>query len=173
VTLLASGSPVRIEMQKWGGRPHWSYDARWLGTDEHGTWVGIPTGTHMQRPGASYTNPTPQVCLLPDAAGWVATFHAKGSTMKLYVDMSTPVIWHGTTAVCVDLDVIRRLDDTVEIDDEDEFAEHRVAFGYPPEVVALAEGACADVARLVGAWAAPFDADTHRRWLDLLATLGQ
>ena len=46
------------------------------------------------------------------------------------------------TAVDLDLDVVRRTDGTVYVDDEDEFAEHRVSFGYPPEVVELAEESC-------------------------------
>jgi hypothetical protein len=171
---MTPGSPVRIEMQKWGGRAHWSFDAVWLGTDEHGTWLGVPTGTHMARPGATYVNPTDQVCLVPDGHGWFATFHAPGSTVKVYVDMATPSIWHGPVvrAVDLDLDVVRRLDDSVYIDDEDEFAEHQVALGYPPEIVELAESSCAEVARLVEKWEPPFDAETHDRWLSQLAELG-
>jgi len=168
---MTPGSPVRIEMQKWGGRAHWSFDALWLGHDEHGTWIGVPAGTHMQRPGASYVNPTHQVCLLPDGHGWLATFHAPGSTVKVYVDMATPSIWHGSTvrSVDLDLDVVRRLDDTVFIDDEDEFVEHQVELGYPAEIIALAENACAEVARLVEKWEPPFDEATHVGWLDVLS----
>jgi hypothetical protein len=175
VTQLAPGSPVRIEMQKWGGRAHWSYDALWLGVDEHGTWIGIPTGTHMARPGATYVNPTDQVCLVPSTAiaagGWFATYHSPGSTMKVYVDIATPSIWHGSLlrAVDLDLDVVRRLDDSVFIDDEEEFVEHQKEFGYPAEIVALAETACAEVARLVEKWEPPFDEETTQRWFTTLA----
>jgi hypothetical protein len=35
--------------------------------------------------------------------------------------------------------VIETLEGEVFVDDEDEFAEHQVLFGYPAEVVALAE----------------------------------
>jgi uncharacterized protein len=35
--------------------------------------------------------------------------------------------------------VIRMRDGHVVVDDEDEFAEHQLAFGYPPEIVELAE----------------------------------
>jgi hypothetical protein len=175
VTQLAPGSPVRIEMQKWGGRAHWSYDAVWLGVDQHGTWIGIPTGTHMARPGATYVNPTDQVCLVPSttiaAGAWFATYHSPGSTMKVYVDMATPSIWHGSLlrAVDLDLDVVRRLDDSVYIDDEEEFVEHQKEFGYPAEIVALAETACAEVARLVEKWEPPFDEETTQRWFTTLA----
>jgi hypothetical protein len=175
VTKLAPGSPVRIEMQKWGGRAHWSYNALWLGVDEHGTWLGSPTGTHMARPGATYVNPTDQVCLVPStsiaAGAWFATYHSPGSTMKVYVDMAAPPIWHGSTvrAVDLDLDVVRRLDDSVYIDDEDEFVEHQQLFGYPAEIVAMAETACAEVTRLVEMGETPFDAATSERWFTALA----
>jgi protein associated with RNAse G/E len=39
------------------------------------------------------------------------------------------------TAVDLDLDVIRRHDGTVFVDDEDEFTEHRELYGYPVDVV--------------------------------------
>ena len=43
--------------------------------------------------------------------------------------------------VDLDLDVRRRRSGEVELLDEDEFAAHRVRFGYPVEVVAAAEAA--------------------------------
>jgi protein associated with RNAse G/E len=36
-------------------------------------------------------------------------------------------------------DVIRRFDGSAEILDEDEFPEHQVRYGYPPEVISQAE----------------------------------
>ena len=32
-------------MSKWGDRPHWEFDALFLGSDRHGDWLGIPVGT--------------------------------------------------------------------------------------------------------------------------------
>jgi protein associated with RNAse G/E len=52
------------------------------------------------------------------------------------------------------------------IDDEDEFAEHQVAFGYPDDVVAAAQAACADVRRWAEQSVAPFDGVAPRVWLD-------
>ena len=54
------------------------------------------------------------------------------------------------------------------VDDEDEFAEHQVSFGYPPEVVSLAEESCSWVLATVRSGSAPFDrgaAGTAGRWL--------
>jgi uncharacterized protein len=52
------------------------------------------------------------------------------------------------------------------VDDEDEFAEHQVAFGYPPDVVAAALAACDDVRRMAEQRVAPFDGVAPRVWLD-------
>ena len=48
------GDPVRVVMTKWGGRPHWEYDATYLGSDEHGDWLGCPVATHYSRPGMAF-----------------------------------------------------------------------------------------------------------------------
>ena len=72
----AGGDAVRVVMTKWGGRPHWEFDATLLGSDEHGDWLGIVRGTVMRRPGATYVAPTHQVGLVPgagpeEARGWL------------------------------------------------------------------------------------------------------
>ena len=55
--------------------------------------------------------------------------------MRVYVDITTPPVWDGTVlrAVDLDLDVVRGNTGRVWVDDEDEFADHRVRFGYPDE----------------------------------------
>jgi uncharacterized protein len=162
-------------MTKWGERPHWEYDAVLLGSDGHGDWVGVPVGTAMARPGATYVAPVDQVCLVPvagpDAArGWVATFHAPGGPVQVYVDMTTPPTWEGHVlrAVDLDLDVVRGRTGRVWVDDEDEFADHRVRFSYPEEVARLAMDSCDRVHAAVSAGAAPYDGSA-RAWFDRLA----
>jgi uncharacterized protein len=161
---------------KWGGRPHWEFDAVLLGTDEYGDWLGIEAGTRMARPGAEYVAPVPQVGLSPgpgpdEDRGWLATFHARGGQVQVYVDMTTPPVWDGSTltAVDLDLDVVRGNSGRVWVDDEDEFADHRVRFGYPDDVVRLAMGSCDRVRAAMLAGAAPYDGVTHLRWLDRLS----
>ncbi len=157
-------------MSKWGGRPHWEYDARWLGTDHHGEWLGIPAGTLMTRPGAEYVAPTDQVGLVPavDAGdrGWLAWFHDDGGAVEVYVDITSPPEWDRSTlrAVDLDLDVIGDLDGSTRIDDEDEFAEHQVEFGYPADVIAGALVSCEVVHAAVLARTAPYDG-TAAAWI--------
>jgi hypothetical protein len=174
------GHAVRVVMTKWGGRPHWEYDAVLLGRDRHGSWIGVRAGSRMTRPGATYEAPSDQVVLVPDPAagdspalgdaGWVATFHAVGGPVRVYVDITTPPEWSGPVvgAVDLDLDVIRGNAGRVWVDDEDEFAEHRVRFGYPEDVVAAALASCGAVQEAVAAGAAPYDG-TADRWLAVLA----
>jgi protein associated with RNAse G/E len=59
--------------------------------------------------------------------------------------------------VDLDLDVVRAWDGTLLVDDEDEFAEHQVRYGYPAEVVVAARKSCdalvAAIARAEEPWA--------------------
>ena len=122
------GSAVRVVMTKWGDRPHWEFDATYLGSDEHGDWLGIARSTVMTRPGMTYVAPTAQVGLVPAPGpdverGWLATFHDVGGPVQVYVDITTPPVWDGAVlrAVDLDLDVVRGNTGRVWVDDEDEF----------------------------------------------------
>jgi hypothetical protein len=177
---FATGDPVRLEMTKWGDRPHWAFAASWLGSDEHGDWIGIPQGTPMDRPGAHYEPPVPQVGLVPSFAlpeherGWLATFHQVPSHIRVYVDMTTPPVWDGSTlrAVDLDLDVVYGREGDVVVDDEEEFAEHQVELGYPVEIIALAETSRDRVYAAILAEDAPYDG-SHEVWFDRLAQLSR
>jgi hypothetical protein len=165
------GDDVRLVMTKWGDRPHWEFDGVLLGSDEHGDWIGIPAGTHMSRPGAEYVAPVDQVGLVPaagahDERGWLATFHAEGGPVRVYVDMTTPPEWDGPVlrAVDLDLDVVRMLDGHVLVDDEDEFEVHQVRYAYPADVVALAVASCRRIVGAVTGEVAPFDGSADA-WL--------
>ncbi|HLN76763.1 MAG TPA: DUF402 domain-containing protein [Nocardioidaceae bacterium] len=159
---------VRMVFTKWGGLAHWEYDTVRLGQDLHGTWLGLPRGTLVGRPEARFETDVDQVVLVPDA-GFVTTFFAPGgrSPCDVYVDVTTvPKVGKETvSAVDLDLDVLRGWTGRVWVDDEDEFADHRVRLGYPDDLVALATRTCEDVRRAVELAQPPFDAATSRRWL--------
>lgn len=173
----APGTPVRVEMTKWGGTPHWEYAAVHLGTDVHGEWLGLPAGTAYSRPGRRLTIPYDHVTLVPggpdgsDRPWHLAVFYSGegpawpglDSPVEVYVDITTPAVWDGTTlrAVDLDLDVVRGTSGRTVVADEDEFAEHRVRHGYPAEVIAAARASCRAVLAAVQAGVAPYDG-THR-----------
>ena len=109
----------------------------------------------------------------PDTERWcVSTFHGPGGSLPVavYVDIATPPVWDGSTlrTVDLDLDVVRNDAGEVWVDDEDEFAEHRVAFGYPDEVSRLAMTSCDRVHAAVTAGDPPYDGSSAR-WLAVLA----
>ncbi|KRC62193.1 hypothetical protein ASE14_13830 [Agromyces sp. Root81] len=174
----APGALVRVRATKWGGRPHWEFDGRWLGADAHGDWVGFPAGTRFARPGHAFTATWDSVSLFP-RSGWAAAFnehHPRG--LGVYVDLATVPEWRadasGSTVwtvsyVDLDLDVVEREGAPAFIDDEDEFAEHAVEFGYPPELVARVRADADAVLRAVQRREAPFDGATAAGWLARLA----
>ncbi len=123
-------------------------------------------------PGAAYDTDRPQVTLVPPAAAFLATFHAPGGSLPcaVYVDVTTvPVLAAGpggvtVTAVDLDLDVVRGWTGRVWVDDEDEFAAHRLRYDYPPELVRLAAGSCDAVLAAVQSRRPPYDGRAER-WL--------
>ncbi|WP_121255949.1 DUF402 domain-containing protein [Nocardioides ferulae] len=170
----APGDRVRVVMTKWGGRPHWEFEATVLGADGHGEWLGVAEGTFMARPGASFVAPVDQVVLVPGGAaedrGFLATFYSLGGAVNIYVDMATPAEWVGAElhAVDLDLDVVQGPSGRAWVDDEDEFADHRVRFGYPDDIVRLAVSTRDRVLAAVEAGHPPYDG-TAARWLARLS----
>ena len=189
---MEPGTPIRCEMTKWGDRPHWQFDGilprrrrarRVARASRRAPSTGAPAWSSSPR--------STCVTLRAAASGWyAATFHAPGIWCDLYVDIATPAAWDGTVlrAVDLDLDVVRMADPPpgdgrrreepvrgpgeVFVDDEDEFAEHQVAYGYPAEVIEAAQASCDRLVAAVRAGEAPYDG-THQRWLDLLAELSR
>ena len=182
---MEPGTPIRCEMTKWGDRPHWRFEGIYLGADEHGEWLGFPRCTHNTRPGFEFNSDVDAVTLVPTGGWYAATFHAPGIWCAIYIDITTPGRWDGDVlrAVDLDLDVIKmspeHLSDPLEwmagpgetfVNDEDEFAEHRVAYNYPEGVVTAAQASCDELKAAVRAGVAPYDG-THQRWLDELTRL--
>jgi protein associated with RNAse G/E len=116
----------------------------------------------------------PSADLPDDQRGWLGTFHGPGGKLgvAVYVDIATPPRWDGgvVRTVDLDLDVIRMRNGWVVVDDEDEFAEHQVVLGYPPEVIALAEASRDRVHAAILDEDPPYDG-SHRRWLRALDAL--
>ncbi|MBD8870546.1 DUF402 domain-containing protein [Nocardioides donggukensis] len=168
---MEPGTPIEVVMTKWRDRPHWEFPTRYLGSDPHGDWLGVAAGTRFERPGAEYVAPVAQVVLVPGRdsgtdRGHLATFHAAGGPVAVYVDITTPPVWDGHVlrAVDLDLDVVRGTTGRVWVDDEDEFAAHRTELGYPATVVVHATRSCARVHTDVARGAAPYDG-TAAAWL--------
>ena len=174
--------PVRILTRKWPDEPHWEFDAVRLGADEHGVWVGLVAGTVMTRPRLTMSAAADHVVLTPYDDWWLGTFYGTDPRLDAsrpfdtYVDITTPGYWEPDPhagpggevmrAVDLDLDVIRGTTGRVWVDDEDEFAQHRVELGYPTDVVEHAMEACTSVLNAVRAAEPPFDGPTAHGWLE-------
>jgi predicted RNA-binding protein associated with RNAse of E/G family len=119
--------------------------------------------------------PAAFVSVVPPDAAYVATFYAPhptgpGEPVELYVDITTVPAWadgppRTVSTVDLDLDVVRGRSGRVWVDDEDEFADHRVRYDYPAEMVALATRSCDRVHAAVRAGTGPFDPALGRAWL--------
>ncbi|MGA3523648.1 DUF402 domain-containing protein [Melissospora conviva] len=160
---------VRVIYRKYDGSAHRDYPARRLAEDDLGVWLGVVKGTKSVYHGRASVERIPFVLLVPHQGWWTAMFNPPPRTSEIYCDITTPARWDGETVHLIDLDldvVRRRGSGVVELRDEDEFAEHRERYGYPPEVVAAAE---AEARRLYASLAdtEPF-ATAFRKWLALV-----
>jgi hypothetical protein len=159
---------IHVETTKFPDRPHWRFDVLALGQDEFGTWVQAPTGTHIQRGSEQpFALTSGFVGLIPGDDWWMVEFYPDHPTITMYVNIGTPPKWNDTTVtqIDLDLDVVRRLDDRVEIIDQDEFEENRATHGYPDELVEGAIEAANRAVALAQAGVAPFD-EVAARWIE-------
>ena len=108
--------------------------------------------------------------ITPDS-WWTAVWN-EGGDFEIYVDIATPPRWDGdrVTMIDLDLDVVRHRDGRTLVLDEDEFDEHRVSLGYPPDLVDRARTTTAAVFLDVERRIPPFDA-TGAQWLEAAAGL--
>ena len=156
--VAALSRSIDIDFRKWVSRAHWRFNMYFLDEDEWGTWLWTPPGSTAQRgsePPQTFNHLN--VKLIAPGEWWTAIWNDSGR-YDLYIDIVTPAAWRGdvVTMVDLDLDVIRIADGTVIVDDEDEFLEHQVMYGYPAKVIARAKSEAAITQRRVQAGDEPF-----------------
>ncbi|BDV31650.1 DUF402 domain-containing protein [Microbacterium terricola] len=170
----APGARLLFRWRKWDGSVHWVHDCVYLGSDRWGDWVGQVAGARSHRPGREVIAAQANVSLVPPAGEWVLTMNAPGHLTRVYIDLAWDAGWTETgepVGIDMDLDVIDREGQGIWIDDRDEWDEHRVALGYPPDVVARLEQVALDLERQVTAHEPPFDEATAAHWLQRLTEL--
>ncbi|MEO7069326.1 MAG: DUF402 domain-containing protein [Nostocoides sp.] len=172
---LRTGDLVRCAYTKWGNRRHHTSALLWLGSDEHGHWLGDPVGNTWSGGPTSFVAVTDNVLLVPRDRGFTAMSYEPHPDLhfRVYCDIVTDTRWRfdGTaevTAIDLDLDVIDPADGSgVWVDDEDEFAEHQISLAYPVEVIAAAEAETARVVEEIRGGAAWSRAATAEVWRSL------
>ncbi len=168
--VTSDGKPVQVVFRKYDGALHWHMTMPKLGEDEYGVWLGAPAGSTLQRghePPMIW--PEAYVGLFPRGVWWSAMFNAVPHKVEVYCDVNTVPQWSGDEVTMIDLDLdVRRLrGGRVERLDADEFAEHRVKYGYPADVVSTAEQTSDWLADALSGGAEPF-ASVYRRYLGMV-----
>ncbi|MDJ0357393.1 DUF402 domain-containing protein [Paenarthrobacter sp. PH39-S1] len=171
---IEPGDLVVARNRKWNAKPHWVVPGRYLGEDQYGWWIFQGSNEFISRPGAALYTASDAVLLIPRSGSYVATFfderHPDGT--ELYVDLAVDPGWNLIRPhvfefhlIDMDLDVIRRRAHGAFVDDEDEFAEHQVAMGYPAEVITGIRSECDRILAAVTARQGPFDG-TDTKWFE-------
>ncbi|APF41615.1 hypothetical protein BHE16_00710 [Neomicrococcus aestuarii] len=158
------GDLVVARAWKYDGGAHWVVPGAYEGADHHGHWIYQPAGALVARPGLAFIASWDAMCLIPHEGNWVATFYDEQHSggLRVYVDISTEVGWRKISrgwevnSVDMDLDVVRSVVRGIFIDDEDEFEEHSIEFGYPDELIADMREAADHVLGLVREEREPF-----------------
>lgn len=169
------GELIVARNRKYNGKAHWVVPGRFLGEDEFGQWIFQGAGDFISRPGAALYTESDAIFLIPNQGDWVATFYNEThpSGVELYIDLAADFSWRRIRPTVVefhlvdmDLDVVRTQDRGLYIDDEDEFALHRVQMNYPAELCNRMESATAALMKAVAGAEAPFDG-RDAAWLNL------
>jgi len=144
------------------------HECVYLGSDEWGDWFGQRGGWRSDRPGRSVVVVEDNVTLLPPSGDHVLTMNARPHLTRVYIDIAWDAGWSADgvpSGIDMDLDVVDREGRGVYIDDEDEWEEHRVLYGYPLDIAEKLEAVTAHLAEVVAAEQPPYDRATAERWL--------
>lgn len=168
------GTRLMFRWRKWDGGVHWVHECVYLGRDRWGDWFGQLPGWDSSRPGRVVVPRHPNVTLVPPSGDYAYTRNAPPHGTPTYIDIAWDVHFDDAepTGIDMDLDVVDREGVGVYIDDRDEWDEHRVAYGYPVDLVERLEALAVDLEAKVLAREAPFDLVTADDWLERLYALG-
>ncbi|WP_171166159.1 DUF402 domain-containing protein [Streptomyces sp. I05A-00742] len=171
--MTTESTSVLVDIRKYDGTLSARWTATRLGEDGYGVWLGTPRGVSVDSAKGGRTSRYAYVMLVPRGEWWTATFCADPGP-EMYCDVCTVPEWDadGTVlrTVDLDLDVVRPRGGEAHVEDEDEFAEHRVRYGYPDGVVDKARQACdwlMEAGRREGDGVEPFTS-VYRHWLGLI-----
>lgn len=134
--------PVTVQFLKNPDIIHWGFEAFRLGEDDWGTWIGVPTGTRRWK-GETEVRPSraDAVFCAPPEGWWHLHYNGADTEFSHFVDIVTPPVWvtqNRYEMIDLDLDVVRRQDGRVEIEDEDEFEVHQARYRYSEEMITRA-----------------------------------
>jgi len=160
---------LQVQTYKYGGVKHYSYPVRLIEQRPDVVIVHGLYGRPLTHPGRSMVDwPVDNESVefhftarpYTVSAGW----NADGSFRHYYCNVTLPATLAGgvLASVDLDLDLIVAPDFSYKVADEDEFAAHRQAWGYPDDLVELARESLAELIRLVEERRFPFDGTAFR-----------
>lgn len=156
-----------IQSSKYDGTPHYQFPAQLAFIH-----AGLPAlytapGTTIGSSKGDYSARYHSLGIFwPDRwYNMLVFWHADWRPLMHYVNIATPVHWDGHTMRYVDLDLDvfwQASDNTVQIDDEDEFAEHQLRYGYPVDLILQCQRTCDEVFALMQQHVPPFDGSLYQ-----------
>lgn len=159
--------PVTVQFYKNPRVLHWGFAGFLLGEDEHGRWVSLPRGSDRWK-GETWWRPTQEdaVQCFPHEGWWVLHYNGPVRPVSHFVDIATqPTLVHGRfEMIDLDLDLVVRVDGTVEVEDEDEFEVNQVSLGYSQDMISRARTETERLAELLRRREEPFF-EVADRWL--------
>lgn len=167
---MRPGDPLPVASTKYDGSHHYRYLMEVVAVEPDRLLAFSPAGTPMDSYRGRFPARDHVLNVHLRDRDWNLTVHwqADWAPRSHYVNIALPSTWDDGTLrfVDLDLDVIWRADGLLVLDDEDEFDEHRVRWGYPQEVVDRCWAAVAEVKALIEKRAAPFDGNLYywRPW---------
>lgn len=151
-------SLAEIREFKWPHRPQTSCLTCLLGHDRYGYCLGAAQGDPWWSADGQTSGVFIEsiVKLVPPGAYWSVCFRSVDPVVDL--DIVLPLSWHGPVLEEVDLelDVLRMMDGSVHVRDEEEFERIRAIWPMPPDLVSRAYETCAWARAQVESGTEPF-----------------
>lgn len=167
---------LTVQAYKYDGSKHYSYPVQLLEATPALLIVHGGYGRPLSHPGRGMVNvPVPNRSIefhFINRRYNITAFEENGRFKGYYCNIITPTQLEGDLIIATDMDLDLKVhaDYSYTVEDEDEFEERRVAWGYPPELVAECREALAELIRLVESRAYPFDGTAPNLLRGLTAT---
>ncbi|MGG1552965.1 DUF402 domain-containing protein [Paenibacillus ferrarius] len=164
--LAGYGMTIPIRALKYGNRPHYDWETTLLERGDAHLFVLGHHGRQLRHytKGKTFTIDRWTVEFFPlDAWFTVSADVVDGRIVQYYCNICEPprLEQDGVSFIDLDLDLIYR-DGVWQVVDEDEFAEHTVKFGYPPELVNRVWQELAKLQARIASRQFPFDGSMER-----------
>lgn len=157
--------PIRVHSTKYDGSLHYEFEAFLLDSIGPLLRCWVPAGTPVVSYHGSGAVKTGFTALF-FTDRWFNVYHQHRPhgrrALEVYVNIGSPATFDGRRLTWVDLDVDVLLErDGIVIDDEDEFAAHRVRMRYPEDLVERVMETTGEVTRALTHRSFPFDRSAH------------